>query len=161
MKPKATPEPPVRVSIAGGGRHTGVPSRRAFEQWAVAALGARGPRRAVSLLLVGPARSRALNRQYRGKDKPTNVLSFAPASAVDDGRGAPLLGDLVICPQVLREEARAQRKRVRDHWTHLFVHGLLHLAGHDHERPADARRMEGREVRVLRRLGIANPYRSH
>ena len=152
---------PVRVSVARSGRHAGVPSQRAFERWAAAALGARGPRRDVSLLLVGPARARALNRHYRGKDHPTNVLSFAPAAAVDAEGGAPLLGDLVICPQVLRAEARAQRKRVRDHWAHLFVHGLLHLTGHDHERPAEARRMEGREVRILRRLGIGNPYRSH
>jgi probable rRNA maturation factor len=159
MKPK-TVEPPVRVSIARSGRHAGVPSQRAFELWAVAALGTRA-RFAVSLLLVGPARARALNRRYRGKDKPTNVLSFAPAAAVDVESGAPLLGDLVICPQVLRGEARAQRKRVRDHWAHLFVHGLLHLTGHDHEQPADARRMEGREIRALRRLGISNPYRSH
>ena len=159
--PRTMADAPVRVSVARSGRHAGVPSRRAFEQWAAAALGVRGPRRDVSLLLVGPARARALNRRYRGKDAPTNVLSFAPASSVDVEGGAPLLGDLVICPQVLRREARAQRKRVRDHWAHLFVHGLLHLTGHDHERPADARRMEGREVRILRRLGIANPYRSH
>jgi len=159
MKLKARVEPGVRVSIARSGLHAGVPSRRALEEWASAALGARFAG-AVSLMLVGPARSRALNLRYRGKDKPTNVLSFAPAAAVDIESGAPLLGDLVICPQVLRREAREQHKRVRDHWAHLFIHGLLHLTGHDHERPADARRMEGREVRILRRLGIANPYRS-
>jgi len=158
---------PVRVSIAGRGRPAGVPARRSFEHWAAAALGRRSGSAEVSLLVVGPARSRALNRAWRGKDRPTNVLSFAPdgsAAPMAEGGGqrpgVTLLGDLVICPVVLRAEARAQRKRLRDHWAHLFVHGLLHLLGHDHERPDQARRMERREVRVLRSLGIANPYRS-
>jgi probable rRNA maturation factor len=70
------------------------------------------------------------------------------------------LGDLVICPQVLRAEARAQNKSLRAHWAHLVVHGALHLIGYDHERTADARRMERREVAVLRQLGFTNPYRS-
>ena len=69
------------------------------------------------------------------------------------------LGDLVICPQVLRAEAREQGKTLRAHWAHLVVHGALHLIGYDHERDADARRMERREIAVLRRLGFANPYR--
>jgi probable rRNA maturation factor len=68
------------------------------------------------------------------------------------------LGDLVICPQVLRAEAREQRKSLRAHWAHLVVHGTLHLVGYDHEREADATRMERREIAVLRRLGFANPY---
>jgi probable rRNA maturation factor len=70
------------------------------------------------------------------------------------------LGDLVICPQVLRREARAAGKPERAHWMHLVIHGALHLIGYDHERPAEARRMERREVRLLRTLGVANPYRS-
>jgi len=160
MKPKAVAESPVQVSIARSTRHAGVPPLREFERWAVAALGVRA-RCVVSLLVVGPARSRSLNLRYRGKDRPTNVLSFPPAVAVDVEGGRPLLGDLVICPSVLSREAREQGKRLRDHWAHLFVHGLLHLSGFDHESDEDARRMEGREVRVLRSLGIANPYRSH
>jgi probable rRNA maturation factor len=107
--------------------------------------------------LVGAARSRSLNARYRGRDHATNVLSF-PAPPAGAGR-AGLLGDLVICPAVLRAEARAQHKSARAHWAHLVVHGVLHLAGYDHERADQARRMEGREVRVLRGLGIANPYR--
>jgi probable rRNA maturation factor len=102
-----------------------------------------------------------LNAHYRGKDYATNVLSFpapplpAPAVAADDPRA---LGDLVICPQVLRREAREQQKSLRAHWAHLVVHGALHLIGYDHERSADARRMERREIAVLRELGFANPY---
>src|ERR1700687_228124 len=111
-----------------------------------------------SLLLVGRAASRALNARYRGRDRPSNVLSF-PAPPGAPGICA-LLGDLVICPAVLRAEARAQHKSARAHWMHLVVHGVLRLAGYDHERRDDALRMERREIRVLRGLGVANPYRS-
>ncbi len=112
--------------------------------------------------MVGPAESRKLNARFRGRDKPTNVLSFPAvelprALAQDEPRP---LGDLVICPQVLRAEAREQKKSLRAHWAHLVVHGSLHLIGYDHEREADANRMERREIAVLRRLGFANPYRS-
>jgi probable rRNA maturation factor len=144
-----------------------LPGTAALRSWAAAALGARAARSEIALSIVGTARSRALNFQYRHKDQPTNVLSFpaAAGTAVPDARGAAgtrvqALGDIVICPQVLRREARAQGKRERDHWMHLFVHGVLHLVGHDHELETDARRMERLEVRVLRGLGVADPYRS-
>ncbi len=87
------------------------------------------------------------------RDKPTNVLSF-PATG-ETRRQAGLLGDLVICPAVLRAEARAQGKRLAAHWAHLVVHGVLHLVGFDHERDEDAQRMQRREIRVLRELGFA------
>jgi len=113
--------------------------------------------------VVSPAESRRLNAQYRGRDKPTNVLSFpvagSPVAAAPDGEPRPL-GDLVICPQVLRAEAREQKKTLRSHWAHLVVHGSLHLIGYDHEGDSDANRMERREISVLRRLGFSNPYRS-
>jgi probable rRNA maturation factor len=119
--------------------------------------------REIGVSVVGPAESRRLNARYRGRDKPTNVLSFPvaelPVAAAPDGEPRPL-GDLVICPQVLRTEAREQKKSLRAHWAHLVVHGSLHLIGYDHERGADADRMERREISVLRRLGFANPYRS-
>lgn len=121
--------------------------------------------------VVGPAESRRLNARFRGRDKPTNVLSFPSlrppagfgrqaslrATRSLQGLGWPL-GDLVICPQVLRAEARQQKKSLRAHWAHLVVHGSLHLIGYDHERDAEADRMERREIAVLRRLGFANPY---
>ena len=97
-------------------------------------------------------------RVYRGKDKPTNVLSFPPAPLPGRGESRPL-GDLVICAQVVRSEAREQKKPLDAHWAHLVVHGALHLIGYDHEREAEAKRMERREIAVLRRLGFANPYR--
>jgi probable rRNA maturation factor len=118
--------------------------------WAGMALGRRASGE-LGVRVVGSAESRRLNARYRGKDKPTNVLSF-----VGDAR---LLGDLVICAAVVRSEAREQGKSLQAHWAHLVVHGALHLIGYDHEREAAAKRMERREVAILRRLGFANPYR--
>jgi probable rRNA maturation factor len=139
------------------------PPRTELARWAAAALGARSAGRQLAVALVGSAESRRLNARFRGRDKPTNVLSFPPAplpggaarAAIHGGR---TLGELVICPRVLAVEARAQDKTLRAHWAHLIVHGTLHLAGYDHERAADAQRMERREIAVLRRLGFANPY---
>ena len=137
------------------------PPRAEIAKWASLALGRRAAGREMGVRVVGPAESRRLNSRYRGKDQPTNVLSFpvAPLPGTPACLARPL-GDLVICPQVLRTEAREQRKTLRAHWAHLVVHGVLHLIGYDHEREAEASRMEQREISVLRRLGFANPYRS-
>ncbi len=139
------------------------PRRADIASWASEALGRRAANGELSVRLVGRPESRKLNAHYRGKDYATNVLSF-PASAfagasATSGTTQPL-GDLVICPAVLRVEALEQRKTLRAHWAHLVVHGSLHLIGYDHERDADARRMERREIAVLRRLGFTNPYLS-
>jgi probable rRNA maturation factor len=144
------------VSVVRRVRGGWLPAARELQRWAGAALGARAAGREISVLLVGPAASRTLNARYRGRDRPTNVLSFPapPRTAHSSG----LLGDLVICPAVLRAEARAQHKSARAHWTHLVVHGVLHLTGYEHEREDQALRMERREIRVLRSLGVANPY---
>lgn len=134
------------------------PAPRLMARWADAALGARGAGCEMALQVVSAPRMRVLNRRYRGKDKPTNVLAF-PALPAPGIRPRPL-GDVVICAAVLRREAREQGKAETAHWAHLVVHGTLHLAGFDHETgDADAARMERREIAVLRRLGFANPYR--
>jgi probable rRNA maturation factor len=106
--------------------------------------------------VVGTARSRRLNARYRGKDKPTNVLSFGGAGRIPDGRN--FVGELVICAPVVEREARAQRKTREQHWAHMTVHGVLHLLGFDHEDAADARKMAKMEVQILDRLGFSNPY---
>ncbi len=134
------------------------PTARQLSRWASAALGRRSRGAQISVLLVGTAASRALNARYRRRDRPTNVLSFPAGAAAR--RTSGLLGDLVICPAVLAAEARAQGKPLAAHWAHLVVHGTLHLVGFDHQRDADARRMQRREVRVLRTLGFDNPYRA-
>jgi len=143
---------------------TWAPRRADIAAWASEALGRRAANAELSVRLVGRAEGRKLNAQYRGKDYATNVLSFpasigaAPAPRAAAGEPGTHLGDLVICPPVLRAEALEQRKTLRAHWAHLVVHGSLHLIGYDHERDADARRMERREIAVLRRLGFNNPY---
>src|SRR3954470_19513127 len=103
-----------------------------------------------TILLTSDKALRALNRDFRGKDKPTNVLSFPS--------GDGYAGDIAIAHGVTGKEAKTAGKRFADHAAHLVVHGVLHLAGHDHERPKDAKVMEPLEVKVLARLGIADPY---
>jgi len=134
------------------------PQRAKLTRWARAALGRRAAGAELGVRVVGAAESARLNARYRGRDKPTNVLSFPTAPLPATARAARPLGDLVICARILRGEARAQAKTLEAHWAHLVVHGTLHLIGYDHERAADARRMERREIAVLRRLGFANPY---
>ena len=135
------------------------PRARDIATWVGAAIGRRAAGRELGVRVVGSMESRRLNACYRGKDKPTNVLSFPPALLPGRQDGARPLGDLVICAQVVRAEAREQKKPLEAHWAHLVVHGALHLVGYDHEREAQAQRMERREIAVLRRLGFGNPYR--
>jgi probable rRNA maturation factor len=145
------------VSVQNRAGRKGVPIARSFESWVRAALaGQRSGRIEVGIALFGEAEARRLNREYRGKDYATNVLSFPYASV--RGERSAMLGDLALCPAVVAREAREQRKPVRDHFAHLTVHGLLHLIGYDHERKHDAARMEAIERRVLSGFGIPNPY---
>jgi probable rRNA maturation factor len=112
----------------------------------------------LSLVLDDDDAVRELNRRWRGRDGPTNVLSF-PAGRDGPASGAPrMLGDVVLGFATVAREAEAQGKTLADHARHLIVHGVLHLLGHDHERRAAARRMEALERRVLARLGVADPY---
>lgn len=132
----------------------GVPAAASLRRWARAALGrARG---AVTVRIVSGAESARLNHRYRHRPGATNVLSF-PAAPLPDGR-RPLLGDLVIAAPVVAREAAAQGKSPAAHWAHMVVHGCLHLLGYDHLRNAEAAAMEGRERRILRRLGYPDPY---
>lgn len=111
----------------------------------------------LSLLLTDDRRIRLVNRDWRGFDKATNVLSF-PAAPAERIAASPLLGDIVIAFETVEREAEAEGKDVADHLRHLVIHGLLHLLGEDHETEAEARRMEALEVAALASLGIADPY---
>lgn len=133
-----------------------LPTEAEFRAWVEAALAGRRERASLALRLVDEAEGRALNRDYRGRDYPTNVLSF-PAELPPD-IPLPLLGDLVICAPVARREAIEQGKPALAHWAHLTVHGVLHLLGHDHQTEAEATEMEALETEILARLGFADPY---
>ncbi|HLO77532.1 MAG TPA: rRNA maturation RNase YbeY [Magnetospirillum sp.] len=116
----------------------------------------------ISVVLADDATVQALNREWRGKDKPTNVLSFAALDDEDDARapGAPLLlGDIILAFETCRDEARHMGKSLSDHFSHLVVHGVLHLLGYDHEDDeAEAEEMERLETAILAQFGIADPY---
>ena len=118
----------------------GVPSAALLRKWALIASSS-----AVTLRIVGEREGRSLNRRFRKIDRATNVLSFHA-------------GDIVLCHPVIRREAHAQGKSLAAHYAHPVVHGVLHLRGYGHEKKRDAARMEAREVRLLRRIGIRNPY---
>jgi probable rRNA maturation factor len=120
---------------------------------AAAALKSAGLSGSLTLLLGSDEKLKTLNRDFRGRNKPTNVLSFPAATNQDSYRG-----DIAIAYGVTRREAEAAGKRFADHASHLVVHGVLHLAGYDHENPRDAEIMEPLEVKILKRLGIADPY---
>ena len=110
----------------------------------------------INLRIVDKAEMQDLNMMYRGSDKPTNVLSFS--SNVPNGSGLNLLGDIVICAEIVAEEAQQYQKRLKDRWAHMVVHGCLHVQGFDHEDPDEREFMEAEEIRVLKGLGIRDPY---
>ncbi|WP_416886441.1 rRNA maturation RNase YbeY [Marinospirillum sp.] len=137
-----------------------LPCEADFQRWLDLAYAADQPATEVTLRLVDHEESQALNAAYRGKDAPTNVLSFPFEAPIDLPPEAELslLGDLIICVPKVLEEAQQQGKPVLHHWAHLVIHGLLHLQGFDHETEDEAEVMEHLEVQLLAQLGIADPY---
>jgi probable rRNA maturation factor len=166
---KAEPAPLIldlQIATAAGD----LPARADLERWTGAAVAAGAPNRdgaaELTIRIVDAAEGAALNQRYRGREGPTNVLSFpfeAPAAIAGlaepgtDALGA-LIGDLVICAPVVAREAAAQGKPGAAHWAHMVVHGVLHLLGHDHIDPGEAARMEALETVILAGLGFPPPY---
>ncbi|MCC3717309.1 rRNA maturation RNase YbeY [Rouxiella badensis] len=134
----------------------GLPAESDFQQWLEAVLPQFQEESEVTIRIVDEAESHELNMTYRGKDKPTNVLSF-PFEA-PPGMEMPLLGDLVICRQVVEQEAREQNKALNAHWAHMVVHGSLHLLGYDHIEEEEAEEMEAIEIEIMQSLGHPDPY---
>ena len=129
-----------RISVQYAVARRGLPGPTLFAKWVRSA--SRAP---LTVRIVGAREGRALNRAYRRKNYATNVLSFET-------------GDIVLCAPVIRREARAQGKSLAAHYAHLAIHGALHLRGYGHEKKREAARMEAREIALLRRLKVRNPY---
>ena len=145
----------LTVDIQNVFEGSSVPADTQLQTWAQSAWLGEHPSE-VTVRIVDTLESQSLNNEFRGKDKPTNVLSFpfeAPA-----GITVPLAGDLVICAPVVEREAAEQDKTPTAHWAHMVVHGMLHLQGYDHVDDEDAEVMEALEIRLLAQLGFGNPY---
>ncbi|MGR8952095.1 MAG: rRNA maturation RNase YbeY [Gammaproteobacteria bacterium] len=143
-------------------KSAGQPDRRHIVKWIDAVLDETDKTYACVIRIVDEPESAELNQHYRHKQGPTNVLSFPfewpqGLEAADDGESV-LLGDLVICAPVVEEEALAQHKPLLHHWAHMIVHGLLHLLGYDHIEEHEAEEMETKEIAILKKLQIENPY---
>jgi probable rRNA maturation factor len=147
-------QPAVDVQYAVSAE--GIPGAESIRYWVEQALPAEQAAAELSVRIVDEAEITALNRQYRGKDGPTNVLSF-PYEAIP-GIESKLLGDVVICAPVVAGEAIAQGKPLEAHWAHMVIHGALHLLGHDHHKEDEAERMESLEIKLLKDLGYTDPY---
>ncbi|MCW9699401.1 rRNA maturation RNase YbeY [Avibacterium sp. 20-129] len=133
-----------------------LPTEQQFQQWATTAVQAENLQPEITIRVVDEAESQMLNATYRGKDYPTNVLSF-PFECPEEVE-LPLLGDLVICRQVVEREAKEQDKPLMAHWAHMVVHGCLHLLGYDHIEDDEAEEMESLETEIMQELGFADPY---
>jgi len=156
------PQPVLDLEVQYAIHETGIASRQGaptqheFHSWVAAALTPANHSVEMVIRVVDEQESRQLNSRYRGKDKPTNVLSFpfAAPAGIDSNH----LGDLVICAAVVKREAGEQQKKEIDHWAHMVVHGVLHLRGLDHQTEEQAREMEELEKQILAGLGIQDPY---
>jgi probable rRNA maturation factor len=126
--------------------------------WAKTTLQSLQPSAELTIRLVDPEEIIHLNAAYRQQNKPTNVLAFPVTLPKTVRLARPLLGDVVICAEVLSEESQTQAIDLKAHWAHIVIHGILHLAGYDHIKPEDASIMEAREVILLDKLGYDNPY---
>ncbi|WP_118806315.1 rRNA maturation RNase YbeY [Haemophilus haemolyticus] len=134
----------------------GLPTEEQIVQWATAAVQPEGDEVEMTVRIVDETESHELNLTYRDKDRPTNVLSF-PFECPDEVE-LPLLGDLVICRQVVEREAAEQEKPLMAHWAHMVVHGSLHLLGYDHIEDDEAEEMESLETQIMQGLGFDDPY---
>ena len=151
------PRPRALVEVQYARSERELPEAAVLERWAQAALTGVDEPVELVIRIVDADESRSLNHRYRGKDSPTNVLSF-PFEA-PPGVDCRHIGDLVVCAPVVAQQAAEQRKPLHHHWAHMIVHGVLHLRGYDHCDERQAREMEALEKQILEGFGIPDPYR--
>lgn len=145
-----------KIVIQRATAHTNIPSRYYFQRWVNLVLNSEKREGEITIRIVDEAESKALNSRYRHKNKPTNVLSF-PFEASHYFK-LSVLGDLVICAPIIEKEAQQQHKKVLTHWAHMVIHGTLHLLKYDHVKESEAEVMEKKEILLLAKIGIENPY---
>jgi len=135
-----------------------IPKAFLFQSWINEALNAHPEPVQVCIRVVDEEESRKLNDEYRGKNKPTNILSFPYKADTINTDEAHLIGDILICAPLVKQEAKEQEKDLEAHWAHLVIHGILHLIGFDHENEEDRKKMELAEIECLKKLNYPNPY---
>ncbi len=136
------------------------PKKSSLLQWAKKALAKQSEPIELTIRIVDLNEMTELNSTYRGKKKPTNVLSFPFSSPPGITLDIPILGDIVICAPIVNQEAIDQHKSQASHWAHMIIHGILHLQGYDHETDDEATLMETQEIETMKMLGFSNPYES-
>lgn len=149
---------PIELDVQIATKASIIPSNKQFQQWVDTALTNTSKDFELTIRVVDIEESQQLNFQYRQKDKPTNVLSFP--FEVPEGIELNLLGDLIICADIVSQEAKEQNKAQFNHWAHLVIHGCLHLLGYDHINDDEATEMESLEIQLLSMLSIDNPYQA-
>ena len=133
-----------------------LPTLEDLERWVAIAIEDKTKVQSVCLSVVEPDEIQSLNKQFRHKDKPTNVLSFPNQAPIELSDG--FMGDMVVCAQILEQEAHQQNKDLVAHWAHMVIHSTLHLQGYDHRTEDDAFIMESKEITLMKELGFGNPY---
>lgn len=146
----------INLTIQNPSKIKNIPPKRQFIAWIESALGLRYKKCEILIRIVDEKEITKINKAYRKKNKPTNIISFEfdPPPGVKTN----FLGDLIICAAVVRAEAKAQHKTMVSHWAHLTIHGVLHLLGYDHIDDIDAEKMEKLEVKILKKLNFSDPY---
>lgn len=148
--------PVITVDMQVACNNKQLPTFEQLQCWSETALKSYNKSFELTIRLVESLESQQLNHQYRDKDKPTNVLSFP--FEVPDGIELDLLGDLIVCADVVEFEAKDQNKELIAHWAHMIIHGCLHLLGYDHITQDEALEMEAIEIRLMAELGYSDPY---
>lgn len=132
------------------------PTKKQFAAWIDPALPVNKKNHEIVIRIVDTKEITQINKKYRSKNQPTNIISFPFEQ--HQGIKTNILGDLIICAPLVKQEAKLQHKTIKDHWAHLVIHGTLHLLGYDHIKDGEAEKMERLEIKLLKKIGIANPY---
>lgn len=149
----------LKLALQNASGAANLPTRAQIKKWAEAALQADVTNAEITFRIVDTEEGQTLNRDYRGKDYATNVLTFTFDEDMPDIPGLPLLGDIVLCAPVVEREAAEQGITLEAHYCHLVVHGVLHLQGYDHIEEDEAEAMEALETQIVMTLGYDDPYR--